>query len=150
MPGGHALQHMANVIIKITASGAPADKLVGTVNGEKQVVGTRVNCKIEKNKFAPKERMAGYNFCFEECPEHMFGIDSFSACFDLALKYGVIVSRGAWCYYGEEGEPGYVKTNGKAQMIELIRDNPEFYERIYEETMKQIAHENEEAMQDVE
>lgn len=147
MPGGNALQHMANVIIKITASNAPADKLIGTVNGEKQVVGTRVNCKIEKNKFAPKERSAGYNFCFEECPEHMFGIDSIAACFDLAVKYGIIESRGAWCYYGVEGEPGYVKENGKGKMLELLRDNPEFYEKVYAETMNAVSVENEEEME---
>lgn len=142
MPGGHALQHMANVIIKITASGAAADKIQGTVNGEKQIVGTRVNCKIEKNKYAPKERMAGYNFCFEDCQEHSFGIDSVAACFDLAVKYGVIESRGAWCFYKTEGEKGFVKANGKTQMLSLLRENPEFYETVYTETMSEISSEN--------
>lgn len=144
MPGGHALQHMASTIVKVTASGASADKIWGTVeNSQSKVqVGTRVNCVIEKNKFAPAKRMAGYNFCWEECQEHEFGIDSYAACVELAVDFGVIASKGAWMYYGEEGHEGFVKANGKAAMVELMRDNPELYSRVYSETMHAVSKEN--------
>lgn len=150
MPGGNALEHAGSIRIKVTASGAANDKLFGTVNGEKQQVGTRVNCMVERNKYAPERRAAGYNFCSQECPEHQFGIDSVTACLDLAISYGVMESRGAWCFYGEEGEPGFVKANGRAAMLELLRDNPEFYEKVYDETMKRVFDENEDLMQDAE
>lgn len=150
MPGGHALQHMASVIVKVTASGAAADKLMGTSNGKKVQVGTRVSCNIEKNKFAPAKRLAGYDFCYEECPEHDFGIGSHLACLELAIEYEVVNARGAWCYYGTEGEEGFVKANGKAAMAELMKDNPEFYDRVYSETMARVSEENDEIMRDLE
>lgn len=143
MPGGYALKHMMDVRLRVSASGAPADKMMGTVNGEKVQVGTRVNVTVEKNKFAPPLRQAGYNFCFEECPEWQFGIDSVAACFDLAVKHGVIATKGAWCRYGEEGDPGYVKANGKNAMMELLRDNPEFYDAVYADVMAAVGKDNE-------
>ena len=146
MPGGHALQHMASVIVKVTASGATADRMMGTVRERKMQVGTRVSCVVEKNKFAPAKRQAGYEFCYEECPEHEFGIGSHMACLELALDYGVVKARGAWCYYGEEGQPGFVKANGKAAMAEVLKDNPEFYERVYAEVMAAVSEENDEMM----
>lgn len=146
MPGGHALRHMSKVIIRVTASGAAADRMFGTVNGKKVQVGTRVTCKIERNKNAPDGRLAGYDFCWEECPEYSFGIDSAAACYDLAVEYGVIETRGAWCYYGVDGEPGFVKQNGRAAMISLMRDNPEFMDVVYAETMRRVSDENDAAM----
>lgn len=139
MPGGHALQHMASTIVKVTASGAAADKLMGTVNGKSVQVGTRVSCVIEKNKFAPAKRMAGYNFCYEECPEHSFGIDSYMAAVDLAIDFGTLESKGAWLYFGEEGQDGFVRANGKAAMVELLKDNEEFYGTLYQTTMDAIS-----------
>ena len=146
MPGGHALRHMSKTIIRVTASGAAADRMFGTVNGKKVQVGTRVTCKIERNKNAPDGRLAGYDFCWEECPEYRFGIDSVSACYDLAVENGVIETRGAWCYYGKDGEPGFVKQNGRAAMISVLRDNPEFMEVVYAETMNRISKRNDEEM----
>ena len=148
MPGGYGLQHQAKVIIRITASGAAQDKIWGTVNNEKVQVGTRVNCTIEKNKYAPKNRQAGFDFCWEESPERGFGIDNISACFDLAIKRGVIESRGAWCYYGIEGEEGYVKENGKGAMLVRMANDPDFYHEVYEKTMNVTAEENAKMMED--
>ena len=148
MPGGNALRHMSKTIVRVTASGAAADKMWGTVNGKKMQVGTRVTCKIERNKNAPDGRLAGYDFCWEECPEHQFGIDSAAACFDLAVENGVVETRGAWCYYGIEGEPGYVKQNGRSAMIDVLRDNPEFMSVVYSRTMEEIARKNDEVMAD--
>lgn len=56
----------------------------------------------------------------------------------------------AWFYYGTEGEEGFVKANGKAAMVELLKDNPEFYEKVYAETMARISAENDEIMRDLE
>jgi len=147
MPGGHALRHMSKTIIRVTASNAANDRMFGTVNGKKMQVGTRVTCKIERNKNAPDGRLAGYDFCWEECPEHSFGIDSAAACYDLAVEYGVIEARGAWCHYGEEGDEYYVKANGRSAMIDVLRDNPEFMESVYAATMEEVERENEEVME---
>lgn len=146
MPGGYALQHQAKVIIKVAASGATADKIKGTVNGQQEQVGIRVTATIEKNKYAPQNRQAGYNFCYEECPEHPFGIDNVAALLDLALKYGSVRMTGAWLSFGVEGEVGFVKANGKAAFMQLLKDNPEFYDVVYSATMGAVSDENEEAM----
>lgn len=146
MPGGHALRHMSKTIIRVTASGAANDRLFGTVNGKKVQVGTRVTCKIERNKNAPDGRIAGYDFCWEECPEYEFGIDSAAACYDLAVEYGVIQTRGAWCYYGSDGDDMCVKQNGRSAMIDVLRDNPEFMAKVYAETMREVSKENEALM----
>lgn len=135
MPGGNALRHMAGVIIRVTASGASQDKVMGTPGGVSRQVGNRVNCVIEKNKYAPPKRMAGYNFVYEECPEHEFGIDNFDALVSLGSETGVLQARGAWMYYKNEGEDGFVKANGRKAMVELMRDNPEFYEAVRKDVM---------------
>ena len=149
MPGGHALRHMSKTIIRVTASGAANDKMFGTVNGKKVQVGTRVTCKIERNKNAPDGRLAGYDFCWEECPEFSFGIDSAAACYDLAVEYGVISAKGAWCHYGDEGADDYVKANGRSAMIDLLRDNPEFMECVYADTMREVKKENDDIMEEL-
>lgn len=148
MSGGYALEHMSDVVIRVQSSGAANDKMFGTVNGQKVQVGTRVTCKVERNKNAPSPRQAGYDFCWEECPEFSFGIDSAAACLDLALEYGVMTARGAWVYYGVEGEDGYLKQNGRAAMLSVLRDNPEFMAVVYDETMKAISKENDEIMEE--
>lgn len=148
MSGGYALEHMSSVVLKVQASGAANDKMWGTVNGKKVQVGSRVTCKVERNKNAPTPRIAGYNFCWEECPEHDFGIDSAASCLDLALEYGVFEAKGAWVYYGEHGQPGFVRENGRAAMLEVLRDNPEFMAEVYAKTMKEINKHNDEIMEE--
>lgn len=142
MPGGNALHHMAGVIVKVHASSAAGDKMYGNINGQKVQVGTRVMCTVEKNKFAPPRRQGGYSFCYQECPEWGFGIDSYSACYDLAVERNVIDARGAWAYYGTEGEEGFIKTQGRNAFIDRMRADTALYEKVYAETMRTFALEN--------
>ena len=135
MSGGYALRHMANVIMRISASNAAADRITGTVGREKVQVGTHVTVTVEKNKYAAPKHQAGYDFVWEECPEREFGIDSVAACLDLALDRGVVRSKGAWLYWGEEGQDGFVKANGRSQMVELMRDNEGLYDDVYAAVM---------------
>ena len=137
MPGGNALHHMMGVIVKVSASNATAERMMGTVPGaaEKVQVGTRVTCTIEKNKFAPPRRQGGYKFCYQECPEFGFGIDNYDACYSLAVERGVIESRGAWSFFGTEGEPGFRKENGKDRFIQSMREDESLYQSVYSLTM---------------
>lgn len=136
MPGGNALKHMMGTITKVQASNAAADRMWGTVNGNKVQVGTRVICTIEKNKYAPPRRQGGYNFVYQECPEYGFGIDSYDACYSLAVERGVVEARGAWSYYGEEGQEGFFKANGRAAFIDAMRQDEALYQRVYKDTME--------------
>ncbi len=134
MPGGNALKHMAGTITKVSASNATADRKMGTVEGKQVMVGTRVTCTIEKNKYAPARRQGGYDFCYEACPEWTFGVDSVVACYDLAIERGIIEAKGAWAFYKAlSGQD--VKANGRAAFCVLMRDNQELYDEIYARTM---------------
>lgn len=119
--GGYALQHAVDQIIRIRASKATADKIEGTVNGEKQIVGSLVNCTVEKNKLAAPNRSGSYIFCFEECPEHEFGIDATASVCDLALALGVARPEKNTIYFptphGEE------KVVGRKKFDTYIREN---------------------------
>ena len=94
MPGGNALKHMMGTITRVQASGATADRMIGTVDGTKMQVGQRVMCTVEKNKYAPPRRQGGYLFCYEECDEYGFGVDSSDALYSLAVERGVIEAKG--------------------------------------------------------
>lgn len=135
MPGGNAFKHMCNVIVKVQASGAAADRLMGTVGGVKRQVGQRVMCTVEKNKFAPPRRQGGYLFCYEECDEYGFGIDSSDALASLALERGVVQSKGAWCNYGDR------KFNGRGALCDALRADSALYGEVYRETMETFARE---------
>lgn len=119
--GGHALSHSVAQVIRIRASKAATDKIEGTVNGEKHIVGSLVNCTVEKNKLAPPNRSGSYIFCFEECPEHAFGIDATASVCDLALCLGIARVEGKTIYFptphGEE------KVVGKKKFDTYIREN---------------------------
>lgn len=146
MPGGHALPHMMGMIIKVHASGAAGDKLMGTINGQKVQVGLRVTVTLEKNKYARPRSQGGYNFVYQECPEWGFGVDSYDACMSLAIERGVVESRGAWCYYGHEGDAGYRKANGRAAFIDLMRRDDALYDEVYSKVMDEVRKESEEGI----
>ena len=135
MPGGNAFKHMCSVIVKVQASGAAADRMMGTVGGNKRQVGQRVMCTVEKNKFAPPRRQGGYLFCYEPCDEYGFGIDSADALVSLAVERGVVTGRGAWLYHGED------KYNGRQALCSAVRGDEKLYEGLYRETMETFARE---------
>ena len=139
MSGGNALRHGAGVILRVSASNAPGDRIIGTVGRDKVQVGTRVTVTVEKNKYAPPKHQAGYNVVWDDRSEHPFGVDSVLACLDLAVSQGVVAQKGAWLYFGEEGTDGFVKANGRKAMADLMRDNEEFYTAVYDATMKAVA-----------
>lgn len=136
MSGGHALEHMADVIIRLSASASPSDRLTGTVGRRKEEVGTRVTATIEKNKFAPPKRQAGWDFCWEESEEYGFGIDSVVACFDLAVELGVVEAKGAWFCYGDA-----MKAQGRKGAIEAFRADPSLYASLYNDVMGAVEDE---------
>ena len=45
--------------------------------------------------------------------------------------------------YGTEGEKGFVKAQGKAKMVGLLRDNPEFAKAVHDDTMAVVIGESE-------
>lgn len=140
--GGEGLKHACKTITEIRASGAADDARYATIHGERVKVGNRVICKNRKNKLAEPYREAAYMFYFVETDEYPFGVDSADSLLNLALGYNTIVQKGAWFYYGEEGQDGFVKCQGKNNLLDLIRDNPEFAKKVHDETMAIVMEES--------
>jgi recombination protein RecA len=123
--GGYALEHMMSSIIRVQASGSKTDILMGTdTTGKLVKVGSLVNATTEKNKLAPSPRLASYFFCYQDCEEHKFGVDTMRAIIDLSVVYGFLRQSGAWYYYGEE------KMNGMAACIEWLKERPEVQDEL--------------------
>ena len=139
MPGGNALKHMMGTITRVQASGATADRMIGTVDGTKMQVGQRVMCTVEKNKYAPPRRQGGYLFCYEECDEYGFGVDSSDALYSLAVERGVIEAKGAWSSF--QSSTGEVKLNGRNAFCERLRNDRELYDEVYGVVMGGMASE---------
>ena len=141
--GGEGLKHACKTITEIRASGAADDTKYADIHGERIKVGNRVICKNRKNKLAEPYREAAYWFYFVETEDYPFGVDSADSLLTLAIGYKTIVQKGAWFYYGEEGQEGFVKAQGRNKMLELLRDNPEFAQKVHEETMAIVIEESE-------
>lgn len=135
--GGKALTHMMSLIIKVFASKASANKVMGTVDGQLIRVGWSVTATCEKNKLAvPKS--AGYIFVFKECPEHPFGIDNARSTADLALLLGIAKIDGKTVYFpGANGEEE--KVVGRNNFNQRVYDDQELLSRLAEEISRRMA-----------
>ena len=134
---------MCKTITEIRASGKADDIKWAEVHGEKVKVGTRVITRNRKNKLAAPYREAGYMFYYVETDEYPFGVDSADSLVDLAVGYGIVKAAGSWLSYGTEGERGFVKAQGKAKFMGLLRDNPEFAKVVHDDTMAVVIGESE-------
>jgi len=141
--GGEGLKHMCKTITEIRASGKADDIKWADIHGERVKIGTRIITRNRKNKLATPYREAGYMFYYTETPDHPFGVDSADSLVDLAVSYGVLKTSGSWMSYGTEGEKGFVKAQGKAKMVGLLRDNPEFAKAVHDDTMAVVIGESE-------
>ena len=137
--GGYALEHMMSTIIRVQASGAKTDTLMGTDTTGKQVkVGSLVSAVTEKNKLAPSPRSASYFFCYQDCEEHSFGVDTMRAIVDLSVVYGFITQSGPWYYY-EFGEKE--KFQGINAIIEWLKSHPKVQDELRERVLAVVRKE---------
>ena len=136
--GGNAIRHIATGILRVTASNAANDKLMGIINDKSVQVGTRATVTIEKNKLAPPKRQAGYYYVYQESPEYPFGIDSVFALAEITLELGIATSKGAWCEYPDlNGE--LQKVNGKQAYVQTLRENEELYRFLYQAVTDKLS-----------
>lgn len=104
-PGGRALKFYASVRIDIRRIGALKE-------GDVQI-GTRVKCKIAKNKIAPPFKQGEFDLLFDS------GISYEGDLIDLGEIYGVVSRSGAWVIYKDEkiGQ-------GKEKARQYLKENP--------------------------
>ena len=110
-PGGRALKFYASVRIDVR-KGEPLK------NGT-EIIGSRVKCKVVKNKVAPPFKTAEFDMIFGE------GISKIGEIIDCAVEFNIIKKSGSWFSY-DDMKIG----QGKDKVKEFLKENPQICEEI--------------------
>ena len=121
--GGNAMKFYASLRLDIRKIGQLKDK-----NGE--ICGHRGRVTIVKNKLAPPYKKCEFDMM------HGKGIVKYSSLIESAVEYGIIKQSGSWFSYGDNkiGQ-------GKDNVAEYLKDNPELSELIESEIMEMVYEE---------
>ena len=116
-PGGRALKYYASVRIDIRRTEA-------LKNGSEQY-GSRVKCKVVKNKVAPPFRVAEFDLLYGK------GISKSGELIDIGVELDIVDKSGSWFSFD-----GVRLGQGKENARKFIEENPEYLEKI-EKRIKQ-------------
>jgi recombination protein RecA len=123
-PGGRALRFGASVRIEL--------KRLGDYKEGAEVVGTRVQAKVIKNKVAAPHKVAEYNII------DGVGFDNYSIIALQAVEVGILIRKGTWLYWpalddNNQIVKGLTIGNGMRQVREKwINEDPAEYAKIIE------------------
>lgn len=115
--GGRALKFYASVRIDIRRTEA-------LKNGSEQY-GSRVKCKVVKNKVAPPFRVAEFDLLYGK------GISKSGELIDIGVELDIVDKSGSWFSFD-----GVRLGQGKENARKFIEENPEYLEKI-EQRIKQ-------------
>ncbi len=118
-PGGRALKFYASVRIDIRKGEA-------LKNGTEQY-GSRVKCKVVKNKVAPPFKVAEFDVLYGK------GISKSGELLDIGVELDVVEKSGSWFSFD-----GVRIGQGKENARKYIEENPECMEKI-EQRIKQLS-----------
>lgn len=118
-PGGRALKFYASVRIDIRKGEA-------LKNGTEQY-GSRVKCKVVKNKVAPPFKVAEFDVLYGK------GISKSGELLDIGVELEVVEKSGSWFSFD-----GVRIGQGKENARKYIEENPECMEKI-EQRIKQLS-----------
>lgn len=110
-PGGRALKFYASVRIDVR-KGEPLK------NGT-EIIGSRVKCKVVKNKVAPPFKTAEFDMIFGE------GISKIGEIIDCAVEFNIIKKSGSWFSY-DDMKIG----QGKDKVKEFLKENAQICDEI--------------------
>ena len=99
------------------------------VDGVEQVVGSKTDVQVVKNRMGPPHRKVSYEIYYDS------GIDNYGGWLAIMKNYGIVKQAGAW-YTLEDTDPetGEVFEEIKFQskeFIEKVISKPEVKERLY-------------------
>ena len=117
-PGGRALKFYSSVRMDIRKK--------DPIKEGSDVIGNLTKVKIVKNKVAPPFREAEFDIMYGE------GISREGEVIDLAVKLDIIKKSGSWYSY-QDNRIG----QGRENVKQYLKDNPEFCEKIAQEVMAQ-------------
>ena len=121
--GGNALKFYASIRLDVRRSTQIKDGEEATANLTK--------VKIVKNKCAPPFRKAEFEI------EYGKGINRFNEIIEKAIEFDIIHKQGSWFYY----ENTQI-AQGKNNVIDILKDNPELLEEIENLVIQNISNKN--------
>lgn len=119
-PGGRALKFYASVRIDVR-KGEP-------IKDGSDIIGSRVKCKVVKNKVAPPFKTAEFDMLFGE------GISKLGEIIDCAVEFDIIKKSGSWFSY-DDMKIG----QGKDKVKEFLKDNPKVCDEIEQKVRDEFA-----------
>lgn len=126
-PGGKGIPFHASVRLRLSSIGAIKSK----VNGNEEVVGSRVKAKIVKNRVGPPLRECEYEVYFNS------GIDDYSSWLTTMKNYGLVTQSGAWYSWTSKGTGEIIKFQSK-DFVEKIINVQAFAEEVYDEIADKV------------
>lgn len=129
--GGLATKFFSSTVVKLWSSDSDSQAIKGkVVAGDKIIeskVGRVVNWHIDYNKTGPAFVSGSYDFYFDG--DGPLGVDKIADLVDTAELTGVIQKGGAWYTVGEE------RFQGRAKVIEWLKENPEKVKELEEKVV---------------
>ena len=123
--GGKAIPFHASVRLRLKNTG----QIKATVNGAEQVVGSKTNVQVVKNRMGPPHRKIDYEIYYDS------GIDNFGGWLLMMKKFKIVKQAGAWYTLEDiDHETGEIFGEMKFQskdFVEKVISNPEAKERLY-------------------
>lgn len=123
--GGHAVKFFSSTVIKLWSSESENQAIKEKVSvGDRlieKLTGRKVTWHIDFNKTGPAFVGGQYDFYFDS---ENVGVDNIAELVDVAEQNGKIEKGGAW--YTVLGE----RFQGRAKVIDWLRDNPEKVEEL--------------------
>ena len=123
--GGKAIPFHASVRLRLKNTG----QIKAKVNGAEQIVGSKTNVQVVKNRMGPPHRKIDYEIYYDS------GIDNWGGWLGVMKTFDIVAQSGAWYTMQdvdhETGETfGDVKFQSK-DFIEKVINNPEMKDRLY-------------------
>lgn len=143
-PGGKMWKHACSLRLRFRK-----DTLLDMNNGEltsraENPAGNRVGIEIAKTKVCKPDRRIGYYTL-----NYTEGIDVLADIITVALQYRILRQGGSWYYYLDEdgnveldAENNEIKFQGKAKLLDELRNDEEFKEDVISRLDKVMYNEN--------
>jgi len=126
-PGGKAIPYHASVRVRLNNMG----KVQLTLEGNKVVVGQKVQAKIAKNRIGPPFRTADYEFHFNS------GIDNYGSWLTMLKKYNLIKLSGAKYTIVDKSTGEEISFFSKS-FSDIMESNPALKTQIYDDISEKL------------